>query len=40
MNFKKHRKYLQAKVRYGNLFYWWFDKFLYQILRTPEGGQA
>jgi len=36
MNLKKHRKYVQAKVRCGNVFYWWFDKFIHQVLEVKH----
>jgi hypothetical protein len=34
MKLKKHRKYMQAKVRHGNGFNWAFDKFVRAVVEA------
>ena len=34
MKLRKHRKYMQAKVRHGNAFNWSFDKFVRHVVEA------
>jgi hypothetical protein len=34
MKVRKHRKHMQAKVRHGNAFNWWFDKFVRRVVEA------
>lgn len=34
MSLRKRRKLAQAKVRHGNAFNWWFDKFVRRVVEA------